>query len=79
VGRWPLTARTNYTLGRYAAKFVRLVLLGAAPGDLPIEQVNRFHFAINLKTANRARADDPAVDSRASRRNHPVNGILAAT
>ena len=40
-----------YTLGRYAAKYVRLVLLGAAPGDLPIEQVNRFHFAINLKTA----------------------------
>ncbi len=40
-----------YTLGRHVAKFVQRVLLGAAPGDRPIEQVDRLHFAINLKTA----------------------------
>jgi putative ABC transport system substrate-binding protein len=26
-------------------------LLGANPGDMPVEQVDRFHFVINLKTA----------------------------
>jgi len=27
------------------------VLLGANPGELPVEQVDRFHFVVNLKTA----------------------------
>jgi putative ABC transport system substrate-binding protein len=27
------------------------VLLGANPGDLPVEQLDRLHFVINLKTA----------------------------
>ncbi len=40
-----------YTIGRLSAKYVQRVLLGADPGDLPVEQVDRFHFVINLKTA----------------------------
>jgi putative ABC transport system substrate-binding protein len=40
-----------YTIGRLSAKHVQRVLLGANPGDLPVEQVGRFHFVINLKTA----------------------------
>jgi len=40
-----------YTIGRLSAKLVQRVLLGADPGDLPVEQVDRLHFVINLKTA----------------------------
>ena len=40
-----------YALGRLSAKHVQRVLLGADPGDLPVEQVDRLHFVINLKTA----------------------------
>jgi putative ABC transport system substrate-binding protein len=40
-----------YTIGRLSAKLVQRVLLGADPGDLPVEQLDRVHFAINLKTA----------------------------
>ena len=40
-----------YTIGRLSAKLVQRVLLGANPGDLPVEQVDRLHFVINLKTA----------------------------
>jgi putative ABC transport system substrate-binding protein len=38
-------------LGRLAAKYVQQVLLGANPGELPVEQIDRLHFVINLKTA----------------------------
>ncbi len=40
-----------YALGRLSAKQVQRILLGADPGNLPVEQVDRFHFVINLKTA----------------------------
>jgi putative ABC transport system substrate-binding protein len=40
-----------YALGRLSAKHVQRVLLGADPADLPVEQVDRIHFVINLKTA----------------------------
>jgi ABC-type uncharacterized transport system substrate-binding protein len=40
-----------YTFGRLSAKHVQRVLLGADPGNLPVEQVDRVHLAINLKTA----------------------------
>jgi putative tryptophan/tyrosine transport system substrate-binding protein len=40
-----------YTVGRLSSKLVQRVLLGANPGDLPVEQLDRVHFAINLKTA----------------------------
>src|SRR5262249_39191224 len=37
--------------GRFSAKHVQRVLLGADPGDVPVEQVDRLYLAINLKTA----------------------------
>jgi putative ABC transport system substrate-binding protein len=41
-----------YKIGRLLAKNVQRVLLGADPGDLPIEQLDRVEFVINLKTAS---------------------------
>jgi putative ABC transport system substrate-binding protein len=40
-----------YAMGRLAATFVQRVLLGADPGELPVEQVDKLYFVINLKTA----------------------------
>lgn len=40
-----------YAAGRLAAKYVARILGGAAPADLPVEQMDRLHFAVNLKTA----------------------------
>jgi ABC-type uncharacterized transport system substrate-binding protein len=40
-----------YAFGRLSAKQIQRVLLGANPGDMPVEQVDRLHFVINLKTA----------------------------
>jgi putative ABC transport system substrate-binding protein len=40
-----------YALGRLSAKPVHRVLLGADPGNLPVEQTDRIHMVINLKTA----------------------------
>lgn len=37
--------------GRLAAKYVHRVLLGGNPADMPIEQIDRLHLVINLKTA----------------------------
>jgi len=38
-------------MGRLAAKYIQRVLSGASPGELPVEQVDRLYFVINLKTA----------------------------
>jgi putative ABC transport system substrate-binding protein len=38
-------------MGRLSAKYVQRILLGANPGELPVEQVDRLYFVINLKTA----------------------------
>ena len=40
-----------YEAGRLAAKQVHRILSGASPGDLPVEQIDRLRFVINLKTA----------------------------
>jgi putative ABC transport system substrate-binding protein len=40
-----------YRIGRLSAKPIQRVLLGANPGDLPIDQLDRLHFVVNLKTA----------------------------
>jgi putative ABC transport system substrate-binding protein len=38
-------------IGRLSARYVHQILLGANPGDLPVEQLDRLYFVINLKTA----------------------------
>jgi putative ABC transport system substrate-binding protein len=40
-----------YDLGRLSAKHVQRILTGSAPGELPVEQIDRFSFIVNLKTA----------------------------
>jgi putative ABC transport system substrate-binding protein len=40
-----------FAIGRLAARYVQRILLGAKPGDLPVEQADRPYFVINLKTA----------------------------
>jgi len=42
---------SHYAVGRLSAKYVQRILLGADPGDLPVEQLDRLYFVINLKTA----------------------------
>jgi len=42
----------NYrTASRHAATYVRHVLAGADPGDLPVEQMDEPYIVINLQTA----------------------------
>jgi putative ABC transport system substrate-binding protein len=59
-------AESYRTIGRLLGKYVQRVLLGAAPGSLPIEQVDRLHFVVNLKTAKAlGLAIPPSVLTRA--------------
>lgn len=40
-----------YVFGRSVAGKVERILLGANPGDIPVEQLDRLHLVVNLKTA----------------------------
>jgi putative tryptophan/tyrosine transport system substrate-binding protein len=40
-----------YIVGQLLAKSAQRVLLGANPGDLPVEQLDRLDFVVNLTTA----------------------------
>ena len=40
-----------YSVGRGLAKYVRRVLSGTSPADVPVELIDVFHFVINLRTA----------------------------
>ena len=42
---------SSYALFHRAASYVDRVLKGAHPRDLPVEQVERYSFVLNLKTA----------------------------
>jgi ABC-type uncharacterized transport system substrate-binding protein len=40
-----------YTMGRLSAKQVYRVLLGTNPADVPVDQLDRLYFVVNLQTA----------------------------
>jgi putative ABC transport system substrate-binding protein len=53
---------------RRAAVYIDKILQGAKPGDLPMEQPDRFEFALNLRTATAIGLKiSPAVQRRADR------------
>jgi putative ABC transport system substrate-binding protein len=43
--------QSYYTLGKLCAGPIHKVLLGANPGELPVEQLDRLDFVVNLKAA----------------------------
>jgi putative ABC transport system substrate-binding protein len=55
-----------YAFGRLCARQVQRVLQGARPADLPVEQIDKLHFAINLRSARALRLTvPPSVLARA--------------
>jgi hypothetical protein len=51
-GWWAYELRRGFFLADApGGSFVAKILRGAKPADLPLEQVDRFEFVLNLKTA----------------------------
>jgi ABC transporter substrate binding protein len=51
-GWWAYELRCGFFLADApGVSFVAKILRGAKPADLPLEQVDRFEFVLNLKTA----------------------------
>lgn len=44
---------------RYAASYVDRILKAAKPADLPVKQISKFEFVLNLKTARELRLTVP--------------------
>jgi len=51
MGGFASYGESYYTIGRLSARHVQRILKGEEPGNLPVEQTNRLHFVINLRTA----------------------------
>jgi putative ABC transport system substrate-binding protein len=51
MGALASVGESYYVIGRLSARHIHRVLLGADPGQLPVEQLDRPEFVINLKTA----------------------------
>jgi putative ABC transport system substrate-binding protein len=50
-----------YAIGQLAAKYVRRVLLGTLPADLPVERSERFELLLNARTAREIGVTFPRV------------------
>lgn len=40
-----------HEIGKLSARFVQRILAGEAPAGMPVEQIDRIHFVVNLRTA----------------------------
>ena len=61
-----------YAAGRPSANRVQRMLLGANPGDLAVEQLDRRPLRRQCEDGQSARPHAPAIGTGAGRRNHPV-------